>query len=385
VTLIDFPQMVSTSHPNAAELFDRDVRCLLTYFRRRHGFVPAEFPTFASLPPKTSSLDVRVEASGFFTARQARDFEALMADRDREEEEGEEEGEEGEEGEDDDGEEDEERAEGEGEGGGEGARAGGGAAAGGAAGGGAAEEATPAFYAVAPEALEPDAVCDSADAAGEWQLGAADGDGGGGGGGEGAAARPGGAGGEGGGEGEDDGDTGGGEEEEEAEEDDEDEAEDVGELDGGLEARRREAIDEAALAKLRPPEGVRTRPGGRRIKPRGGEAYLRGGGQRGEGRGGGGGGGGGGGAESAAGDDARSLASGAGRSVRSASSSATTAEDVRLRVKTSLRASRERKERTGIVGRAMSANDNKNGKAIKLASYAKEHVDAERGNAEAFW
>lgn len=29
LTLIDFPQMVSTSHANAQELFDRDVECVL--------------------------------------------------------------------------------------------------------------------------------------------------------------------------------------------------------------------------------------------------------------------------------------------------------------------------------------------------------------------
>ena len=29
LTLIDFPQMVSTNHANAQELFDRDVECVL--------------------------------------------------------------------------------------------------------------------------------------------------------------------------------------------------------------------------------------------------------------------------------------------------------------------------------------------------------------------
>lgn len=35
VTVIDFPQMVSTSHPNAAELFDRDVQCIRTWCNSR--------------------------------------------------------------------------------------------------------------------------------------------------------------------------------------------------------------------------------------------------------------------------------------------------------------------------------------------------------------
>lgn len=35
VTLIDFPQMVSTRHPNAKELYDRDVACLKTFFGKK--------------------------------------------------------------------------------------------------------------------------------------------------------------------------------------------------------------------------------------------------------------------------------------------------------------------------------------------------------------
>ena len=35
VTLIDFPQMVSTKHPNAEELYDRDVTCLKKFFSKK--------------------------------------------------------------------------------------------------------------------------------------------------------------------------------------------------------------------------------------------------------------------------------------------------------------------------------------------------------------
>ena len=35
VTLIDFPQMISTKHPNAKELYERDVDCLITFFVRK--------------------------------------------------------------------------------------------------------------------------------------------------------------------------------------------------------------------------------------------------------------------------------------------------------------------------------------------------------------
>jgi len=35
VTLIDFPQMVSIKHPNAHELYDRDVQCLIRFFKNK--------------------------------------------------------------------------------------------------------------------------------------------------------------------------------------------------------------------------------------------------------------------------------------------------------------------------------------------------------------
>ena len=39
VTLIDFPQMISTSHANAEELFDRDVQGVVKFFERKFGGV----------------------------------------------------------------------------------------------------------------------------------------------------------------------------------------------------------------------------------------------------------------------------------------------------------------------------------------------------------
>ena len=49
VTLIDFPQMVSTSHPNAEFYFDRDVNCIRTFFKRRFDFESDEYPKFEDL------------------------------------------------------------------------------------------------------------------------------------------------------------------------------------------------------------------------------------------------------------------------------------------------------------------------------------------------
>jgi len=40
ITLIDFPQMVSTSHVNAPSLFDRDVNEVASFFEKKLGFTP---------------------------------------------------------------------------------------------------------------------------------------------------------------------------------------------------------------------------------------------------------------------------------------------------------------------------------------------------------
>jgi RIO kinase 2 len=39
LTLIDFPQMVSASHANAKELFERDVECIIRFFAKKMGYV----------------------------------------------------------------------------------------------------------------------------------------------------------------------------------------------------------------------------------------------------------------------------------------------------------------------------------------------------------
>eukprot|EP00041_Stephanoeca_diplocostata_P011256 m.183187 g.183187 ORF g.183187 m.183187 type:complete len:599 (+) comp18476_c0_seq1:194-1990(+) len=64
VTLIDFPQMVSTEHPNAEFYFDRDVECIRVFFLRRFGFEPKRVPKFKDVV-REKDLDVEVAASGF--------------------------------------------------------------------------------------------------------------------------------------------------------------------------------------------------------------------------------------------------------------------------------------------------------------------------------
>lgn len=63
--LIDFPQMVSTSHHNAEFYFNRDVECIRTFFKRRFGYESRLYPKFTKDTDREFSLDVKVAASGF--------------------------------------------------------------------------------------------------------------------------------------------------------------------------------------------------------------------------------------------------------------------------------------------------------------------------------
>ena len=63
--VIDFPQMVSTSHENAKELFERDVDCIETFFARRFDFVcDSPKPRWEDVVPSGLQLDLKVKASG---------------------------------------------------------------------------------------------------------------------------------------------------------------------------------------------------------------------------------------------------------------------------------------------------------------------------------
>ncbi|KAJ2021542.1 Serine/threonine-protein kinase rio2, partial [Coemansia sp. S85] len=75
--LIDFPQMVSTSHANAEFYFNRDVDCIRTFFKRRFGYESVLYPKFALDANKEFDLDVQVAASGF-TKKEQSQLEAFM-------------------------------------------------------------------------------------------------------------------------------------------------------------------------------------------------------------------------------------------------------------------------------------------------------------------
>ncbi|KAM4708229.1 serine/threonine-protein kinase RIO2 [Discoglossus pictus] len=64
ITMIDFPQMVSTSHANAEWYFDRDVKCVRDFFLKRFNYESELYPTFKDIQ-RECSLDVEIAASGY--------------------------------------------------------------------------------------------------------------------------------------------------------------------------------------------------------------------------------------------------------------------------------------------------------------------------------
>jgi RIO kinase 2 len=108
ITIIDFPQMVSTRHPNAEELFVRDLKCLHKFFLRRYDYRAEEDdegredPAFRDVAvggvgrgegaDVERSLDVSLRASGFSQdAVKELDAHVEATRKDKEEEEEEEE------------------------------------------------------------------------------------------------------------------------------------------------------------------------------------------------------------------------------------------------------------------------------------------------------
>lgn len=67
VTLIDFPQMVSTNHANASELFNRDMSGLAKFFAMKMHYVPEaeQMLKLEDIPVIESHIDEQIRASGF--------------------------------------------------------------------------------------------------------------------------------------------------------------------------------------------------------------------------------------------------------------------------------------------------------------------------------
>lgn len=97
VTLIDFPQMVSTRHPNAQELYERDLSCLKRFFVKKLKCVPES--GWDELIPKWQDyvleeedsiasraqvrLDQELQASGFSQQDSSRDVELYYYEREQ--------------------------------------------------------------------------------------------------------------------------------------------------------------------------------------------------------------------------------------------------------------------------------------------------------------
>jgi len=81
VTVIDFPQMISTSHVNATELFMRDVQGLQTYFAKKFcveaSWKPDDLPQFAR--ETDTALDKELRSSGF-SREQQQEFDQMTGD-----------------------------------------------------------------------------------------------------------------------------------------------------------------------------------------------------------------------------------------------------------------------------------------------------------------
>ncbi|CAG9802568.1 unnamed protein product [Chironomus riparius] len=62
--LIDFPQMVSTSHESAKMFFDRDVKGVRDLFKKKFGYESEDYPKFEDLE-RDDNMDIEVACSGF--------------------------------------------------------------------------------------------------------------------------------------------------------------------------------------------------------------------------------------------------------------------------------------------------------------------------------
>jgi serine/threonine-protein kinase RIO1 len=86
ITLIDFPQMVSTRHSEAANFFDRDVGCVASYFAKKFKYLASSLPTLSEDIDESQRIDLDKElaASGHAhvaTQAQREEFERVVAGR----------------------------------------------------------------------------------------------------------------------------------------------------------------------------------------------------------------------------------------------------------------------------------------------------------------
>jgi RIO kinase 2 len=58
ITLIDFPQCIKHTNPEAQETFDRDVAEIARFFKLRFGFAPESVPAFADFEGQIEPIDL---------------------------------------------------------------------------------------------------------------------------------------------------------------------------------------------------------------------------------------------------------------------------------------------------------------------------------------
>lgn len=75
VTLIDFPQMISISHKHAKKMFQHDVDCIITFFRRRFGYSSPKQKPALRICKVQKRLDLQVYASGCEKTKTTKDKE----------------------------------------------------------------------------------------------------------------------------------------------------------------------------------------------------------------------------------------------------------------------------------------------------------------------
>jgi len=81
--IIDFPQMVSTNHQNAQYFFERDVKCLQDFFRRRFNYESELAPSFEDIK-RMDALDAEVSASGMTKQMEKDILQHLLLDEEEE-------------------------------------------------------------------------------------------------------------------------------------------------------------------------------------------------------------------------------------------------------------------------------------------------------------
>ena len=73
--------MISMRHENAKVHFDRDCKGVADFFRGRLGYHGSEMPSFEDVGEREMDLDKTVQASGFFSEEDEKNYLRLMREQ----------------------------------------------------------------------------------------------------------------------------------------------------------------------------------------------------------------------------------------------------------------------------------------------------------------